>query len=231
MRIYKNCKQALNEIKRNLYEMGVYVHADSMQNKIVKGNKDFSTKELQNEVFTILDTSDKDEMVGKDLEWCKAEFSERISRKDCNPGSAWLLRKSTWEPFMKDGIHDYTYAAMMKHQIDPIIEELKKNPDSRQCVIELHGPEDYKNMGGKKRIPCSLEYVFQIRNDALGIPKLNIIYTMRSCDYYSHFRNDIWLACELRDYIAKEVSVEPGYLCMHITSLHMYRKNIECNVY
>jgi hypothetical protein len=72
MRIYKNCKQAMNEIKRNLYEMGITVFPNSMQNKIVWGNDDFSTKELQNECFTILDTSDKDEMVSKDLEWCKA---------------------------------------------------------------------------------------------------------------------------------------------------------------
>jgi thymidylate synthase len=132
---------------------------------------------------------------------------------------------------MKDGKHDYTYASMMKHQLDPIIEELKKNPDSRQCIIELHSPEDYKNMGGKKRIPCSLEYIFQIRKNAYGIPKLNISYTMRSCDFYSHFRNDIWLACELRDYIANKIDVQSGMFTMFIASLHMYKKDWEQGVY
>jgi thymidylate synthase len=230
MRIYKNCKEAVNEIKRNLYEMGVEVKPHSFQNKIIKDNDDYKTKELQNESFIILNTDDKDEIV-KNLEWCKAEFVERVSRQDCNPGEAWKLRKETWEPFMNNGLHDYTYANLIKDQLDPIINELKINPDSRQCVIELHRPDDYKFLGGKRRIPCSLEYVFQVRKDGNGVKKLNIIYNMRSCDYYAHFFNDIWLAAELKNYIAKELKIESGMLCMNIASLHMYNKDIEQNVY
>lgn len=230
-RIYANCKQALNEIKRNLYEMGVEVWPNSMQNKVVKDDDMYMTKEIQNECFTILSTKDKDEIVERDLEWCKAEFAERISRRDMNPGEAWKIRSHVWKEFMKDGKHDYTYANRMKDQIDPIIEELCKNPDSRQCMIEIHTPEDINYMGGLRRIPCSLEYLFQIRKDGNGVKKLNCTYVMRSCDYYTHFKNDIWLAAELRDYIAKAVAVQPGNLTMFIASLHMYKKDWERGVY
>ena len=233
MRIYKDCKQAMNEIKRNLYELGVEVFPHSFQNKVIKDNEEYKTKELQNECFTISDTSDKDDIVKKEnLPWCHTEFGERISRRENNPGQAWLMRKSTWEPFLNNEKKmDYTYADRMKNQLDLVISELKKNPDSRQCVIDIHREEDIKYMGGKRRIPCSLNYIFQIRKDGNGVKRLNITYTMRSCDFYLHFPQDIWLAAELRDYIAKEVKVGSGLLTLNIASLHMYKKDWETGVY
>lgn len=231
-RIYANCTEAINEIKRNLYELGIEVFPNSMQNKIVKGNEDFRTKELQNECFTIIDTSDKDEIVGKDIAWCHTEFSERVSRLENNPGSAWNMRKSTWEPFLNsENKFDYTYSDRMKDQIDLIITELKRNPDSRQCVMDIHQAEDIKYMGGMRRNPCSLNYIFQIRMSNNGFKKLNVTYVMRSCDFATHFKNDIWLCAELRDYIAKEVGIASGTLSMFITSLHIYKKNWEMGVY
>jgi thymidylate synthase len=233
MRIYANCKEAVNELRRNLYELSIEVFPNSMQNKVVKNDDNFKTKELQNESFTILNTEDKDKIVKPEhLPWLHTEFGERISRQDNNPGQAWLMRKSTWEPLLnKEGQMDYTYAGRMKDQIDYIIKELKTNPDSRQCVIDIHDSEDVKYMSGVRRIPCSLNYIFQIRKDGNNVPKLNVTYNMRSCDYYLHFKNDIWLAAELRDYIAKEVNVKPGSLTMNIASLHAYKRDWELNVY
>lgn len=233
MRIYANCKEAMNEIKRNIYELGIEVFPNSMQDKIVKGNEEFKTKELQNECFTILDTTDKDSIVKKEnLPWCHNEFFERVSRQENNPGSAWVLRKSTWEPFLeKNGKFAYTYSDRIREQLDPIIQELKQNPDSRQCVIDIHRPTDIKNLGGLHRIPCSLNFIFQIRKDGNGIKKLNLIYSMRSADYNLHVPQDIWLAAELKNYIAKEVGIQAGSLTMNIASLHIYKKDWEKNVY
>ena len=232
-RIYLNCQEAMNEIKRNLYEMGLEVFPHSMQNKVVQGNDDFSTKELQNECFTIIDTSDKDKIVGKDLEWCKAEFTERISGLENNPGKAWIIRKSTWEQFLNPlGKMDYTYADRIRTQIDKVITEMKRNNDTRQAIISIHNSDrDIDSLGGKKRIPCSMFYQFMIRLNSDGQKKVNVTYVMRSSDYYTHFKNDIWLAAEMRDYIAAEVGLMPGTLTMFVSSLHMYKKDIEKNVY
>jgi thymidylate synthase len=155
-RIYANCKEAIGEIKRNLYEMGIRVWPNSYQNKIIGDNENFSTKELQSENFSIVDTYDKDDIVGTDLEWCKAEFKERVSREENNPGNAWKLRFGVWKPFLNtEGKMDYSYSDRMKSQLDRIIDELKNNPETRQAIIELHNNDkDLDSIGGKKRIPC-----------------------------------------------------------------------------
>ena len=41
MRTFKNCTEAVNEIERDLHEMGVKVHPETMQNKKVADDKDF----------------------------------------------------------------------------------------------------------------------------------------------------------------------------------------------
>jgi len=217
-RIFKDCHEAINEIERDIMEMGIKVHPHTMQNKNVKDNDDFSTIEVQNYTFTILDMKDKDGMVGDCLEWCRAEIIERINCVG-NPGEAWKLRKEVWEEFLVNGVFEYTYFDRLNRedQINYVIEELKNNPDSRQCIIHVHGSCDLKAMG-ERRIPCSMYYQLMIRRGAL-----DIIYNMRSSDFDTHFRNDIWLANALRNYIAGKISVPVGLFHMNIGSLHRYK--------
>ena len=77
-RIFENATEAINEIERDISEMGIHVHTATMQNKVVKDNDDFSTMEVQNYSFTILDMSTKDAII-TDEAWCAEEFLERIS--------------------------------------------------------------------------------------------------------------------------------------------------------
>lgn len=219
MRIFATCKEAIGEIERDIHEMGIIVHPHTMQNKEVKDNPDYDTKEVQAYSFAILNTSDKDDIVGDDLEWCHAEFGERWARIAQNPGDAWKLRKDVWEEFLNsEGKFDYTYSGRMHWQFFDNIKELKENPDSRQVIIQIHDRTQDMSRMRKKRIPCSMYYQFLIREG-----KLDIIYNMRSCDFYTHFKNDIWLAAELRNKVAKQVGVTPGKFYMFIGSLHMYR--------
>ena len=223
-RIFLNCKEALSEIERDIAEMGIMVHPHSMQNKIVKDDENFSTLEVQNYSFTILDSSDKDEIV-PNLEWCKAEFTERIANWDnknverLNPGQAWTLRKEIWNEFLVDGKFCYSYNELVTdhEQLKLIINELKENPDTRQAILILHG-RDQKYHMRKKRIPCSVFYHFMIREGGL-----DIIYAMRSCDYDTHFANDIWHACEIRNFVASQVGIKPRLFHMNISSLHRYK--------
>ena len=231
MRIYKNFAEAVDETKRNLYEMGIRVHPHSMQNKIVKNNEEYSSLEIQGEVFSVEDTSDRDKMVGDNLAYCKAEFAERIV-KTVNPGKSYKLRLKVWKEFLVNEKMDYTYSERMFPQLEKTIAEMKRNPDTRQAIIEIHNNKlDLEAMGGKKRIPCSMYYQLMIRKDPQGIPRVNIIYTMRSCDYYTHFKNDMWLACELKDYVAKRLGIKPGTFTMFIGSLHAYKKDFETGVF
>jgi len=217
-RIFANCKEAINEIERDIHEMGVLCHPHSMQNKIVKDDDNYSTKEVQNYSFTILDMSDRDDIVGENLEWCKAEYYERINPAFKNPGTAWKLRKDVWEEFLIDGKFDYTYNERLQWQIDGIVDELKENPDSRQCIIQIHDRNIDASRMRTLRIPCSMYYQFMIRRG-----KLDVIYNMRSSDFDTHFTNDIWLADALRVFIADCIGIESGLLHMNIGSLHRYK--------
>lgn len=218
-RIFRNMAEAVNEIERDIMEMGILVHPHTMQNKNVKDDPAYDTLETQNYSFSILDTSDKDSCV-ENVRWCREEFMERIDPSTENPGEAWKLRESTWKEFLnKDGTMDYTYSERMNSfaQVELVIKELTENPDTRQALIHINFPEDC--LGWRQiRIPCSVYYQFMIRRGAL-----DIIYNMRSSDYATHFKNDIWLAATLRDYIAERVKIPTGIFSMNIGSLHIYR--------
>jgi len=219
-RIFETMKEAINEIERDIMEMGIQVHPHSMQNKMVSDDENFETLEVQNYSFAILKLTDKDEQVSDCLNWCKAEFEERIAPFDINPGDAWKLRPEVWKEFLTDlGTFDYTYNERIRKQLTEVIKELKENPDSRRACIDIHKPYDTINfMRALVRIPCSMYYQFLIRRG-----KLDIIYNMRSSDFDTHFKNDIWLAGELRDYIARQIDIEPGMFFMNIGSLHRYK--------
>lgn len=223
-RIYKDCIEAINEIERDIAEMGINVSSHSMQNKDVKDNEDYATLEVQNYSFTIMDTRDKNKIVGEDLRWCHAEFTERISGLLLNPGEAWKLREDIWNEFLNgDNKMDYTYPIRLaRHeQIKNVIDELRINPHSRQCIIHVHFPEDSANMRERDplvRVPCSMYYQYMIRRG-----KLDVIYNMRSSDFDTHFKNDIWLADALRNYICEKINCLPGLFSMNIGSLHRYK--------
>lgn len=225
-RIFKDMNEAINEIERDISEMGILVHPHSFQNKNVKDNPDFDTMEVQNYSFAVLDMSDKDKLV-PNIDWCKAEFKERISKDFVNPGKAWELRKEIWEPFLVNGQFEYTYNHRMNNfnQIDKVILELKENPDTRQAIIHVHRPDDADNMR-QKRIPCSMFYHLMIRRG-----KLDIIYNMRSSDFDTHFKNDMWLADELRKYIANKINIPCGLFMMNVSSLHRYRNYTKKHVF
>lgn len=229
MRVYSDCYELMSEILREVYEMGHIVHPNSMQNKDVKGNDDFSAKEIINYSYCLTSLSKPEYLFIMDPEakkWANAEFLERVSTKSIrpiNPGKAWELRKGIWEQFLNDeGKFDYTY----NERIDPsvklplIVNELKANPDSRQCVLSIWDSDDLYFIGGERRVPCSIYYHFLIRSGSL-----HIIYNQRSADVVTHFGNDVYLASQLQAYVAYLVGVKVGNLFHNITSLHSYKKD------
>jgi thymidylate synthase len=91
-------------------------------------------------------------------------------------------------------------------------------------VYDRH--QDIKNMGGIARIPCSMYYQF-LRRNRNNQEVLDCIYTMRSCDIYTHFLYDIWLTMRLQEYVANSLGIEPGNFTHFIGSLHAYKRDYE----
>jgi thymidylate synthase len=115
--------------------------------------------------------------------------------------------------------------------VDDLIHLLVEEPYTRQAYLPIFFPED---TGGStrlhERIPCSLGYHFLIRDNSQGKPVMDCGYTMRSCDFVRHFRDDIYMAARLLQYMSLRVSLArkigrwdtmPRFLRVNISSLHM----------
>lgn len=237
MRIYINAQEMIEETKRDLAEMGIVVRPATMQDKYVKGNPDYETRELQNYSYCLLDAKST-EIPGVTQPWADSEFEERVTDpwtrasngdtmkvKFINPGEAWKLRREIWTEYMHDGKLAYTYNELLwnNDQLTKIINRLKEDPDSRQLWISLWDPtRDPDFLGGVSRVPCSLGYGLQVRDG-----KLNLHYVMRSCDFATHFRNDVYLAIKFLEWVAERTGYPVGSFTHTIFSLHVYNKDVE----
>lgn len=237
MRIFRDCREMYNEVRRDLHEMGTIVHPQTMQDKIVGHDADYRTLELSPATFTIIDgQSDADAWLndlGLNLRWAQEEFSERMTsllgNAPVNPGHAYLHRGDTWNEFIHDGKFSYTYSERfaLNNAIARVITELRHRPDTRQAVLPIfNNDRDLRNVGGIKRIPCSLHYQFTVREE-----KLKLFYVMRSTDFNTHFPYDIWLALRLQEFVANELDLAVGYFTFFTGSLHLYAKDADPGVF
>lgn len=224
MRIYVDWPECYEEVKRDLAEMGILVKPKTMQDKVIENNEAYETMELQNYSYSLLNA--KSNAITRVVQpWADAEFEERINPAgNINPGEAWKLREDVWTEYLHDGKMAYTYneRIMFNNQLNKIIKRLKEDRDSRQLWLSIWNPAiDPDKLGGVSRVPCSLGYNFQFRDG-----KLNMHYVMRSCDFNTHFINDVYLAIKLLEYVAKECGMEVGSFTHTMFSLHVYRKDI-----
>ena len=237
MRIYMNAEEAFEEVKRDLAEMGIWVKPKTMQDKVIEGDVNYETTELQNYCYTILNAKSKD-VPGVVQPWADLEFEERVydpflrspdgevsDPHFLNPGTAWKTRPDVWGEFMHEGKMGYTYNELIwdNDQFTKIVDRLREDPDSRQLWISLWDPtRDPDLLGGVSRVPCSLGDGLQVRNG-----KLNLHYVMRSCDFSTHFANDVYLAIRMLEYISKLTGYPVGNFTHTVFSLHVYRKDLK----
>jgi len=146
-------------------------------------------------------------------------YAERYWPKFANETSGGVLTDSFEEVEPRMGIR-YFYG-----DLDDVVLLLKREPLTRQAVLPVYFPEDTGSVHGG-RVPCSIAYHFMVRGKAL-----HCTYWLRSCDLYRHFRDDVYLTIRLMLWILDELRIldpdywdyiEPGFLIMHIDSLHMF---------
>lgn len=232
MRIYSSSYELMSEMGRELNSYGQTVKPKTYQNKNIESNEDFVTKEIICQQYCLTSLQDPTWLFfySRSREWADAEFQERVDTSDIiNPGKAWELRKDLWEQFLVNGKFDYTYNERIIHVIKPLIRLLKDDNDTRKAVLPIFNGDmdglDTDWYDGSRRIPCSMYYDFLIRENSKREKVLHICYHQRSSDFVTHFGNDVYLAWRLREYVAKEVGVKPGYLYHTIDSLHTYQKD------
>lgn len=177
--------------------------------------------------------------VGPNLPWAEDHFLERVSGVPHNPPPShewWpFAQKSNTEHRNSNGRFSHTYPERFWPKfageksltcnfgiryyygdLADVVVLLKERPGTRQAYLPVFFPEDTGAVHGE-RIPCTLGYHFLLRNG-----RLKCVYYIRSCDFIRHFKDDVYMAGRLCQWIAEELRVEPGKLVMHISSLHIF---------
>lgn len=188
--------------------------------------------------------------VKPNMPWARKHFVERVSGP-VNPGETYKI----W-PFFKgkdqdkhSRVHDgqFSHTYMERYwpsknsagaervgirysygDLTDVVKLLIRDPFTRQAYLPVWFPED-TGATQKQRVPCTLGYWFILRNN-----KLSVRYHIRSCDFFRHFRDDIYLTIRLLKYVlykCREFSqtdfwqdVEIGNFGMNIGSLHIWKK-------
>lgn len=197
--------------------------------------------------------------VEPDLPWADDHHQERISGEPMNPTPSedWWphappgQKNDKFKRDYGDGVlrFSHTYPERMWPQglrgqrwdyatMQDVANLLATDPLTRQAYLPIWWPEDGASPATERK-PCTIGYQFIARPDQQQVPRLDIVYTIRSCDYIKHFRNDIYFAVRLAAWMREQAmiasthnedlashqfwsSVQPGKLVMHITSLHMF---------
>lgn len=182
------------------------------------------------------------------VKWADEHFAERVGGVPLNPPPShvrWPYAQERNEKFTFDEKFSHTYperfwpreagesASRLRNSImkvnegiryqygdlDFLIEVIRKDPNTRQAFLPIWFPEDLFAAQAGVRVPCSLGYQFIIREGYL-----HIVYFIRSCDYFRHFRDDIYLAYRLAVWVQNQIDTATnlGTFTMHITSLHCF---------
>ena len=211
--------------------MGVDNHPETMQDKKVKNDPAYNTKEIMGYCYRITNPwkslNDWNKYFNVNEDYLVQEILDRTLDVPTNPGKAYLIRKEVWEPFLHEGKFSYTYGERISYQLKEVIHQLRHNPGTRQAVMTVYeGLQDSTKLGGKARIPCSMYYQF-LRRKEQGVDKLNMIYTMRSCDFYTHFPYDVALTIYIQRVVAQQLQIEEGFFQHFMGSLHAYAKDYQ----
>lgn len=178
-------------------------------------------------------------MTNANLPWAEDHFQERVSGIPHNPppsSAYWPYAQRAHEQHVTDTRFSHTYPERFWPKDGPsddsmpmrglrfaygdlndVVTLLRERPGTRQAYIPIWFPEDTGAVHGE-RVPCTLGYHVMIRQHMLSIR-----YFMRSCDFIRHFRDDVYMAGRLAQWIAGQVGdLTVHRLVMHISSLHVF---------
>lgn len=245
MRHYPNLALAIAGCARTLYNTG-----------LISPTKEWQSSESNRLLFEAIGVgfqapmpggiSTLSELVVPNLPWAEDHFQERVGGVPLNPGNEY----KNW-PFYKgkqndkfrtvapagctEGMFSHTYMERMwtpklkgyrytYGNLSSVVAHLYHKPYSRQAYLPIWFPEDTGVVHGE-RVPCSLGYHFILRNGYL-----HCTYYMRSVDFLRHFRDDVYLAVRLTQWVLQELKlrkgewkgVSPGLLRMDMVNLHVF---------
>ena len=106
------------------------------------------------------------------------------------------------------------------NQWDFVLEELKRDPDSRRAVIHIRSPWD--SVKAKLDVPCTLTLQFFLRHN-----DLHMVVNMRSSDLILGIAYDIPAFTMFQELLARELGARMGSYIHVSNSLHIYERHFE----
>ena len=123
--------------------------------------------------------------------------------------------------YLDGGIFHGAYGPRVYGRLQPLIDVLKADPDSRQAVLTIF--DSRQDLGASvKDVPCTLALQFFIRNNLLCMRT-----TMRSNDVWLGLPYDLVQFTALQGAVAKALDIPMGWYSHSVGSLHLYARDIE----
>ena len=163
-----------------------------------------------------------EDYVERELAWYK---SQSLNVNDI-PGETPAIWKAV---ATKDGYINSNYGWCIwsdenHNQYTNVLDELKKNPDSRRANMIYTRPtmhSDY-NRNGMSDFMCTNNVQYLIRNG-----ELNALVYMRSNDAVFGYKNDWAWQKHVLDSLCNELNVPAGQIYWNVSSLHIYERHFD----
>ena len=121
--------------------------------------------------------------------------------------------------FMDGEVLSGAYGPRIRAQVPAVVDALKRDPDTRQAVLQIWDPM-HDLLDDSRDRACTIGLQFLLRNDHL------LLFTsMRSQDVFWGLAYDIFMFAELQATIAWALAVKPGRIIHRVTSLHAYERD------
>ena len=161
-----------------------------------------------------------EEYVERELAWYK---SQSLNVNDI-PGETPAIWKAvaTEDGYINSNYGWCIWSDENHNQYTNVLDELKKNPDSRRANMIYTRPtmhSDY-NRNGMSDFMCTNNVQYLIRNG-----ELNALVYMRSNDAVFGYKNDWAWQKHVLDSLCKELNVPAGQIYWNVSSLHIYERH------
>ena len=235
---------------QQMYDYSYEVHTEKWQGKEIKHDPKYTMIETLNLSFSCQmspDIKEIGEQIKPNFAWADEHFEERVGGLPLNPPPShvrWPYAQKNNAEFggLEKFSHTYPERIWPKFASDipnskmsgiryeygdfnDVVELMSREPFTRQAFLPIWFPEDTGSVTGE-RVPCTIGYHFIRRGDWV-----HVVYYIRSCDFFRHFRDDIYLCAKKVFWLIEKLrekdpenwnNVKPGMLTMHITSLHAW---------
>jgi thymidylate synthase len=113
---------------------------------------------------------------------------------------------------------NYGYQWNRNGQLDYVINELIRNPQSRRAVVTIYDGKEHQTY--EKDSPCTLNVVFNITES-----RLNMSVLMRSCDLWFGFCNDQYCFSKLQQLVSNRLELQIGWYYHFVNNFHLYERH------